>query len=81
MTTRTSGSGRVAICIVTRSSTSARIATADIAIAAWSAATKPVWISGGAPTAGISKAKQDDWIIAIGNATTGNAAAPPPRKA
>jgi hypothetical protein len=76
MMTHTSGSGRAAGCNVTQFFTSARIAIADIAIAPRSAATKPVWISGGAPTAGISKAKKDAWIIATGNAHTGIAVGP-----
>ena len=76
MMTHTSGSGRAAGCNVTQSSTSARIAIADIAIAAWSAVTEPVWISGGTPSVGISEAKKDAWIIATGNAPTGIVAAP-----
>jgi hypothetical protein len=76
MTTDASGSGLVAGCIVTPSFTSARIATADIAIAAWSAGAEPDWISGATPTGGISKAKKDAWTIATANAPTGIAAAP-----
>jgi hypothetical protein len=76
MTTDTSGSGRAAVCIVTRFSISARIATAAIGIAARSAGTRPARISGGALTAGISIVKKDGWTIATANAPTGIAAAP-----
>jgi hypothetical protein len=76
MMTHTSGNGRAAGCTVTRFSTAVPIAIADIAIAAWSAATRPVWISGGTPTAGISEAQKDAWITATGNAPTGIVAAP-----
>ena len=79
MTTRISGNGRAAASIVTRSSTSARIATADIATAARNAVIKRVGINDAALTAGISEAKKEGWIIATGNAPIDIAGARPRR--
>jgi hypothetical protein len=77
MAKRFSGSGFAWVKDATRFSSSARIAIADIAIAASDAVCKPASNSGGAPTDGTSGVRKGGSIIGTGSESTGAAGRKP----